>query len=137
MASTLFALFDFSRRHTDGDESYPKLIDKGLANILESIPNAVKVVITGSRLDPFNEIPEALYVVYETSGNVFAVTLLGILCKRWQTLDLVSIMQEVERELSFGRYNRPKITHRDSPMILKDRLSVHVRLRKADDTTTL
>ncbi|XP_068710441.1 uncharacterized protein [Montipora foliosa] len=137
MASTLFALFDFSRRYTDGDESYPKLIDKGLANILENIPNAVKVVITGSRLDPFNEIPEALYVVYETSGNVFAVTLLGILSKRWQTLDLVSIMQEVERELSFGRYNRPKITHRDSPMILKDRLSVYVRLRKADDTTTL
>ena len=56
------------------------------------------------------EIPERLHVEYE-GGEGVVHTILEVLSKRWQTLDLISIMKEVQRNVSrYGGNTITKIT---------------------------
>ena len=81
---------------------------------LTSFPTAPKLVVT----PPWNthpskelgEIPESLHVEY-TGGEVVMSTILEVLSKRWQTLDLISVMKEVQRTVwKNGRNRILKIT---------------------------
>ena len=78
---------------------------------LKSFPTAPKLVVTPTwntyPSKELGEIPECLHVDYE-GGEGVVRTILEVLSKRWQTVDLISIMKEVQRTVS--RYGGNKIT---------------------------
>ena len=81
---------------------------------LTSFPTAPKLVVTPTwHVHPskeFGEIPELLHVEYAGREGVVH-TILEVLSKRWQTLDLISIMKEAQRTVSRHGWNRiTKIT---------------------------
>lgn len=65
---------------------------------LSSFPTTPKLVVTLHPIDDHasKEIPELLHVKYE-GGKAVVRTILEVVCKRWQTLDLVSITKEAQR----------------------------------------
>ena len=75
---------------------------------LMSFPTAPKLVVT----PPWNtytskelgEIPESLHVEYEGDEGALG-TILEVLSKRWQTLDLISIIKEAQRTIAKNRVN--------------------------------
>ena len=68
---------------------------------LAPIPDEPKLLVFPEPVAKFNkEISEALFVWLPTTTSVkeyFPATMLEVLSKRWQTLDLVSIMNEIQR----------------------------------------
>ena len=78
---------------------------------LASFPTAPKLVVTPTwNTHPskeLGEIPECLHLDYE-GGEGVVRTILEVLSKRWQTVDLISMMKEVQRTVS--RYGGNKIT---------------------------
>ena len=78
---------------------------------LTSFPTAPKLVVTPTwntyPSKELGEIPECLHVDYE-GGEGVVRTILEVLSKRWRTVDLISIMKEVQRTVS--RYGGNKIT---------------------------
>ena len=77
---------------------------KCLAEKLALIPDAVKLVITPERWNLKGTNPETLHVVYDADIDVFVPTMLEILSKRWQTLDLISMMYELKRTLKSKQF---------------------------------
>ena len=75
---------------------------------LTSFPTVPKLVVT----PPWNtytskelgEIPESLHVEYEGDEGALG-TILEVLSKRWQTLDLISIIKEAQRTIAKNRVN--------------------------------
>ena len=69
--------------------------------MLGVIPDARKVLISCSPKNPFDELSNTLHVVYKDwhDRSRFVATLLEILSKRWKTLDIISVMQEVQRNM--------------------------------------
>ena len=59
------------------------------------IPNKPKFVVTGQAIK--TAISEALQVTVEMPMRLFIILLLGILEKRWQSLDLASMIDELKR----------------------------------------
>ena len=78
---------------------------------LASFPTATKLLVTPTwntrPSKELGEIPESLHVEYR-GGEETLSSILEVLSKRWQTLDLISIMKEVQRTVS--RYGGNKIT---------------------------
>ena len=77
---------------------------------LTSFPTAPKLVVTPTcnthPLKELEEIPERLHVEYSGKEGV-VLDILNVLSKRWQTLDLISIMKEAQRNISFyGRITK-------------------------------
>ena len=98
--STLFLVFEAGEFY---DEDFNEMIEECLIEKLALIPNDTKLLFTpeprtwtGRRLFK-NNSPETLHVAYSRSDFEFVVTMLRTLCKRWQTLDLISIIEEVLR----------------------------------------
>ena len=92
---------------------------------LALIPDT-KLVIANSHLANLREInaTETLQVYF--SRDTLLVTMLEHLEKRWQTLDLISVMQEVNRTLAHHRFSV-----REQVVVL-DNLSCIPRLQKVD-----
>ncbi|XP_015752592.1 PREDICTED: uncharacterized protein LOC107332373 isoform X3 [Acropora digitifera] len=114
--STLFVAFQVLNlkrgtrsysRYTDYRDPIPGIMMEKLT----SFPTAPKLVVTPTwNTHPskeLGEIPESLHVEYE-GGEVVVSSILEVLSKRWQTVDLISIMKEVQRTL--WRYGANKIT---------------------------
>ena len=84
------------RRFTDSRDPITAIIMEKLT----SFPSAPKLVVTPIwKTHPskeLEEIPERLHVEYAGSEGVVR-SILEVLSKRWQTLDLISIMKEVQR----------------------------------------
>ena len=81
---------------------------------LTSFPTAPKLVVSptlkADASKELGEIPELLRVEYDGSEGVVR-TILEVLSKRWQTLDLISIMKEAQRTEPRNSCNRiTKIT---------------------------
>ena len=81
---------------------------------LTSFPTAPKLVVTPTwnshPSKELREIPERLHVEY-LGGEGVVHTILEVLSRRWQTLDLISIMKEVQRTVSrYGGNTITKIT---------------------------
>ena len=126
--STLFVAFrvlnskrDTSKRRYRGIGFLPKSyrVDKNsrdpvtgiMMEKLASFPTATKLLVTPTwntrPSKELGEIPESLHVEYR-GGEETLSSILEVLSKRWQTLDLISIMKEVQRTVS--RYGGNKIT---------------------------
>jgi len=73
---------------------------------LASFPTATKLLVTPTwntrPSKELGEIPESLHVEYR-GGEETLSSILEVLSKRWQTLDLISIMKEVQRTLSMQK----------------------------------
>ena len=73
---------------------------------LTSFPTVPKLLVTPST--KLGEIPESLHVAYVQSDGV-VLTILEVLSKRWQTLDLISIMKEVQRSVPMQNHGESTI----------------------------
>ena len=81
---------------------------------LTSFPTAPKLVVTPTwntcPSKELEEIPECLHVEYE-GGKGALSTIREVVSKRWQTLDLISIIKEAQRTVAKNGGNRiTKIT---------------------------
>ena len=125
-----------------------RMILTPLREKLALIPDEPKLVVLPK---PWHEkrikfkevIPEALIVQFPTDRKSFQETMLEVFSKRWQTLDLVSMMHEVQRTfplktVSFFDYERPISSIRgDSSRttIIDDCLSSLPRLQKTEENS--
>ena len=128
-----------------------RMILTHLTEKLALIPDEPKLVVLPK---PWHEermkfkdsevIPEALVVQFPTSNrNSFQEKMLEVLSKRWQTLDLVSMMHEVQRTfplktVSSFDYERPISWIRGDfsrTTIIDDRLSSLPRLQKTEENS--
>ena len=123
--STLFVVFEVGEFY---DEDLNEMIEECVVEKLTLIPNDTKLLLTRKpstwrrcRLweeDP----PETIHAQYSTTD--FMSSMLKTLCKRWQTLDLISIIQEVLRT--------KKWEHGSYSFTWTHNLSSTPRLQKAD-----
>ena len=129
--STLFAVFDICGKDV--------VIGEHLTKELALIPDDAKLVITPYKR--IREIPETLHVevnsrMYEYFDE-FVVTMLEVLSKRWQTMDLTSMMQEVQRTFFQKRIDIFRSLYRrvqGRPCTISDSLSSLPRLQKTKQT---
>ena len=64
------------------------------------IPDHAKLVVGPSAFNSTAEVPETLHVNYHHDNVLpFFTRMIEIFNKRWQTLDLISMMQELKRVL--------------------------------------
>ena len=72
-----------------------------LSEKLTLIPNAKLVIVSGLERWKAEQLPRETFGIYYNSvgRELTMATLLELLNKRWQTLDLVSVMQELQRIL--------------------------------------
>ena len=73
--------------------------------------------------------PETLEVYF--SRDTVLATMLELLNKRWQTLDLISVMQEVKRTLASSHAHSRYLSSEDV-IIVNENLSCVPRLQKVD-----
>ena len=109
------------------DEDLIAEIRRLLREKLALIPDT-KLVITKDRLENVRAnkaIARETLLVYFSSDSLLA-TMLEHLEKRWQTLDLISVMQEVNRTLTHQRFQG-----REEFTVLEN-LSCIPRLQKVD-----
>ena len=104
----------YTLRYWDPSVSPGDLIMGIILEKLTSFPTAPKLVVTptwnGYPSKELEEIPEGLHVEYEGGEEAYG-TILEVLFKRWQTLDLISIMKEAQRTLAKSGWDRmEKIT---------------------------
>ena len=125
-----------------------RMILTPLIEKLALIPDEPKLVVLPK---PWHEkrikfkevIPEALIVQFPTDRKSLQETMLEVFSKRWQTLDLVSMMHEVQRTfplktVSSFDYERPISSIRgDSSRttIIDDRLFSLPRLQKTEENS--
>ena len=128
-----------------------RMILTHLTEKLALIPDEPKLVVLPK---PWHEkrmkfkdsevIPEALVVQFPTtSRKSFQETMLEVFSKRWQTLDLVSMMHEVQRtfplkKVSSFDYKRPISSicgDSSRTTIIDDRLSSLPRLQKTEENS--
>jgi len=85
--------------HTETD------LEKCVFEKLALIPDHAKLVVSKprTRWKSMVEVPETLHVVYRDHGGGQVLTrMTEIFNKRWQTLDLISMMQELNRATTTG-----------------------------------
>lgn len=100
------------------------LVENVTENLVSGIPDKIKFIIcpplTTGQLKP--AAPETLQITLHSQDEAVLVKVLN---KRWQTLDLVSMMKEVERTSS---------SYRVAKALVKDSLSTLPRFKKEDST---
>lgn len=105
--ATLFcALYIEDCKKLYDDETIEKILEPTrelLSQKLAQIPNNIKIVIEYTedfRLWQYKEIPqETLKLKLYRERKLSLATVLELLTKRWQTLDLISVFREVKRTL--------------------------------------
>jgi len=117
------------------------MIGGHLTQKLALIPRDTKLVInTIAEWKQIGEISETLQVESH-EGEIFMTTMLELLSKRWQTLDLISIMQELQRTLPLKRIPQYALVEgrcwERSPVTIRDNLSCLPRLKKTDQNVRL
>ena len=94
MTSTLFAVFEVSC-----NEYYYEDLICNMKEKFTLIPHCTKLLVTSREWKQIGDIPETLHVMHERRGPWDKDSLdpmLQILSKRWQTLDLISIMHGLQ-----------------------------------------
>ena len=101
----VYALTSYRHWVTDSHDPITGIMMEKLA----SFPTAPKLVVTPTwntqPLKELGEIPERLHVEYRGDEGTLS-TILEVLSKRWQTLDLISMMKEAQRTLAKHGWNR-------------------------------
>ena len=74
------------------------MLEECVGEKLAIIPNRTKLVVSPSEFKSLAEVPETLHVSYHpiTVLPTFS-SMIEIFNKRWQTLDVISMMQESKR----------------------------------------
>ena len=87
-----------------------------LSEKLTLIPNAKLVVVSGLERWKAEQLPRETFGIYYNSvgRELTMTTLLELLNKRWQTLDLVSVMQELQRTLIIKKTPQYKLIEGNS-----------------------
>ena len=107
---------------------------------LALIPDEPKlVIIPGLALKLQKEIPETLLVQFPTRRiDLCQAILMEIMCKSWQTSDLISVMQEVQRTYPLKKNTFksqiPGIPGKYDKIRIEDTLSSIPRLQKMDES---
>lgn len=104
-----------------------------LGERLSLIPDT-KLVIASKQLANVwrcNAIARETLEVYFPRDTVLA-TMLELLNKRWQTLDLISVMQEVKRTLASSHAHVRVAFGLDESVVVNENLSCVPRLQKVD-----
>ncbi|XP_078345168.1 uncharacterized protein LOC144630676 isoform X1 [Oculina patagonica] len=145
---SLFAVFVFSD-HADRDiflpfmpDTVPRmwttLLEDVLGKLVTGLPDQVKFVVQeeSSLMWTKDKLSETLMVTATTVDDRFLALMLEILNKRWQTLDLISMMEELDRSYQVKKHGnflsfRGFRGHRDKVNI-RDRLSSFPRFKKED-----
>lgn len=118
-----------------------EMVEDFMLEKLALIPDKTKFVASSGRWSRIAQLPEILYVECLTAGKDF-LTLLGeILNRRWQTLDLISMMEEVERDLlrkalpaDYQGLRYVELRHGwRSQLVIKDTLSSVPRFQKKEE----
>ena len=111
---------------------YTKVLERHVVEKLALIPDHTKlVVVPDLGWESIAEVPETLHVVYPYRGGVPVLTrMIEIFNKRWTTLDLISMMQELKRA-TFKQFG---LSYRDPHSFIKvDSLSSLPKFQKKED----
>ena len=97
----------------------------------------MKLIIHSSFRQPHSWLYEELVEVsVPFDGDVFLPLMLEIFIKRWQTMDLMSMMRELKRSLREKSTGRGFLFLRDfGELIIKDNLSCLVRFIMYEEPT--
>ena len=133
--STLFVIFDLHDH-----EIYHPLYGKEARDMMTSvtqkladIPDCTKLWITSNYARRLGaETAETIRLFYDFSITHYVVaTILEVFNKRWETLDIVSMMKEVERTVIRNKSTSPK--DRLPKVMITDSLSTLPRLKKKEE----
>ena len=105
-----------------------------IVKLAREIPNKPKLIVT-SWTDDAEVLPETLLVTAKIHIGLLIETLLVILKRRWQTLNLASVMREFKRTAKttwplYFWFNKVKRDKWD--ITIKDTLSSLVRLKREE-----
>ena len=113
-------------------EWYIEGLERHVVEKLALIPDHTKlVVVSGPGWKSIAEVPETLHVAYGYHLGVPVLTrMIEIFNKRWKTLDLISIMQELQR----ATFKHSGFSYRDRHNFIKvDSLSSLPKFQKKED----
>ncbi|KAL9959124.1 hypothetical protein ACROYT_G036211 [Oculina patagonica] len=81
------------------------LLEDVLGKLVTGIPDKTKFVVQreSSRMRTKDKLPETLMVTSGIVNDEFLTLMLEILNKRWRTLDLISMMEELKRSFQFQK----------------------------------
>lgn len=134
---TFFAVLENSDREISSDVDV--MVKESVAEKLELIPDKTKFVTSRSEWSRIDQLPEILHASFSTSSGDFFTSLSEILNKRWQTLDLLSVVEEVKRDVTrkefSGRYVHLHLQDWHLPKLvkIKDNLSSVPRFQKKEE----
>ena len=74
---------------------------RNLTEKLALIPDCTKLLITSQHNEKVGKISNTLHLMYSGLKEDFVATVVEIFSKRWQTMDLISMVQEVQRSSMF------------------------------------
>ena len=97
----------------------------------------MKLIIHSSFRQPHSWLYEELVEVsVPFDGDVFLPLMLEIFIKRWQTMDLISMMRELKRSLARKSIGSGYLFHRDfEEFIVEENLSCLVRFIMHEEPT--
>ena len=107
-------------------------MSRSVTERLAEIPDCTKLLITSRNSDGPN-IAETLRVSYYPNKGIrdnVVATILEVFYKRWETLDIVSMMKEVERTVN---RSRERFRRGLSQVLITDSLSTLPRLQKTEE----
>jgi hypothetical protein len=92
------------------------VLEECVAEKLAVIPDHTKLVVSPYWWKSIAAtVPETLHVMYPDDGGLPVFTrMIEIFNKRWQTLDLISMMQELKRTAARAYRRYPSISIKDS-----------------------
>lgn len=129
---TFFVVMESSDLYKFPDIS--TMIENCLAKKLELIPSRMKFVIGSQNWDRLKHLPELLQVICYCSSSHFVVLMDEVINKRWQTLDIISMIKEIERNLLLKKsspFRDHELSWRyDVNLEIKDNLSLVPKFRK-------
>ena len=105
--------------------------------MVTAFPTKVKLIIHSSSCQPrLLSRKELVDVSVPFDGDVFLPLMLEIFIKRWQTMDLISMMRELKRSLLRESIRRGPLLPRDlKKLIIKENLSCLVRFIMHEEPT--
>lgn len=114
------------------------MLDECVVDKLALIQDHAKLVVSPFWWKSIGKVPETLHVMYPVHEGLYeslsvVSLMIEIFSKRWQTLDLVSMMQELKRTFSFKWSSFNWYEH----LTIKDSLSTLPTFQKNEERDSL
>jgi len=127
---SLFALFVPETVTTFGVIDF---IGGPMKRLVCEIPDKIKFVMESWNRISIPEASESLVLIGEF--RILERLMLDILNKRWQTLDLISMMEELKRSVNEESNRTDNRQEQLNPVLVEDSLSSRPRFQKEEDLT--